>query len=260
MTTTPVSPPTEEDPDHPAGPPVYTWDVEQGWWRCLLCNSIATPLHITSRKHESRYSDHLQHPVVLPPAQPRPDQAARAAAGGGGTEPAQPPPPPPLPAQAVDGQRPVPGPAPAPLGAIHEERGIRQDEEGVDRLVCRLAVLLEQADVVLADIFHARQAERRAVGARRQLSQRWQPWDDPVRRRRDEPRRMQALSVWGEPRRHRSFGEASQLTDADGSAPRDGPPGRHQNGRWHGRCRWQDDAQQAWGTWSWDERTDAGRQ
>ena len=160
----------------------------------------------------------------------------------------------------MDGQSPVAGPPVAPPGTVDEERGIQQDEEAVDRLVWRLSVLLEQADGVLADIVHARRAERRAVGARRPPSQPWQSRDDPVRHLLDEPWQMQAPPVGGEPHRRRSLGEEPQLTDGDGSAPRDGLPGRHQNGRWYGRWWWRDDAQQARGTWYWDERTDAGRE
>ena len=260
MTATPVSPPTNEDPDRPAGPPVYTWDDEQGWWRCLLCNHIATPLHITSRRHRSRYTDHLQHPAVLPPAHPRPDQAARAAASGSGTAPA-PPPPPPLPsAQAVDGQSLVAGLAPAPLWAIDGERGIQQDVETVDQLICRLATLLEQANGVLAAIVRARRAHGRAVNAPWPPLQPWPSQDDPVRHRRDEPQQPQASPEGGEPQRDGPFGEAPQLTDGHGSAPRDGLPLRRQNGRWYGHSWWRDTAQLDQDEWSWSEWTDAGRE
>ena len=62
MMANPTNLPTNEDPDHPAGPPVYSWDDEHGWWSCQLCDNIATRDHIISRKHRARYSQHLQFP------------------------------------------------------------------------------------------------------------------------------------------------------------------------------------------------------
>ena len=260
MTATPVGLCTDEDPNHPAGPPVYSWDETQDWWRCLLCNLIATPMHITSRKHRSKYADYVRCPAVLPPARPRPDQAARAAVSGSGTAPAPPPPPPPLSAQAMDGQSPAAGPAPAPPWAIDGERGIQQDVETVDQLICRLATLLEQANGVLAAIVRARRAHGRAVNAPWPPLQPWPSQDDPVRHWRDEPQQPQASPEGGEPQRDGPFGEAPQLTDGHGSAPRDGLPLRRQNGRWYGHSWWRDTAQLDQDDWSWGEWTDAGRE
>ena len=265
VTSSPVSPPTVEDPDRPAGPPVYTWDVGQGWWRCLLCKNIATPLHITSQRHRGRYSAYLEGSLVLPPAEPRPDQAARAEASGSGNASAPPPPPPPLPAQPVDGQSPVAAPAPAPLRAMDEAWGIRQEEEAVDRLVYRLAELLRaellrEADGVLADIVHARRAGRRTVDARRPPSQAWQSQYESVRHRWDEPQQPQAPSGGGGPRWDQALGEAPRLADGHGPSRWVGQPPRRQNGRWHPRWWWRDAAQADRISWWWDEWTDAGQQ
>ena len=71
MMANPTNLPRNENPDDPAGPPVYSWDYEHDWWSCQLCDHIATRDHTNSRKHRARYSRHLQYPQTLPPANPR---------------------------------------------------------------------------------------------------------------------------------------------------------------------------------------------
>ena len=225
-----------------------------------MCDHIATGDHITSRKHQKRYSEHLEHPVFLPPARLPPAHSARAAASGSGAEPAPPPPPPPPPAQAMDGQSPVAGPPPAPPRPVDEQQDIQQGEQAVDQLVSKLAVLLEQANGVLADIIHARRAERRAVNADQPPFEPQQLQVDAERRRRDEPQQQQAPPEGGKPQQHQPHREEPQLTNGHGPAPQNGPPAEHQNGGWYGRWWWRHDAQPARGTWYWDEWIDVGHQ
>ena len=154
MTANPTNVPRNEDPDHPAGPPVYSWDHEHRWFICLLCNNVATRDHILSQKHRRRYNNHLQFPGPLPLAQLPP----RAVASGSEIPP--PPPPVPLPSGSATPQPPLPSPPPPLPTSVDVLQDIQQSDQAVDELIGRLVVLLEQANGVLADIIRARSAER----------------------------------------------------------------------------------------------------
>eukprot|EP00969_Alexandrium_andersonii_P230930 10198507-Alexandrium_andersonii.AAC.1 len=69
-----LSLPVNENPNFPAGPPVYSWDYDQTCWKCLLCKKFVTKDHINSERHRSRYREYLEDPDYwdLPPALPAP--------------------------------------------------------------------------------------------------------------------------------------------------------------------------------------------
>ena len=214
MMANPTNLPTNEDADHPAGPPVYSWENEHSWWICLLCENIATRDHINSRKHRARYSQHLQYPKTLPPAHLPPGHSACAAASGSAI------PLPPPPARGMGRQlpvgKPVASPPPPPPRPIDMQQDIQQSDQAVDQLITKLAVLLEQANGVLADIIHARRAERRAAIADHPPPEPQQPQDDAEQHQRDEPQMR---------------GDAEPQDDAEPQQPQDDPTAQHQNWR-----------------------------
>ena len=70
--------PEEEDNDVPAGPPVYSWNADSGWWTCLLCNASAQWNHMVSNKHKRNYKSYREKPGAwrLPIAIPEPPPLA----------------------------------------------------------------------------------------------------------------------------------------------------------------------------------------
>ena len=82
--------PETEDENIPMGPPIYTWNSADGWWRCLLCNGAsAQPTHITSRRHQNNYNSYRACPGAwrLPMAHPEPPPATSAPPPGIGPGP-----------------------------------------------------------------------------------------------------------------------------------------------------------------------------
>ena len=88
------------------------------------------------------------------------------------------------------------------------QQDIQQSDQAVDQLITKLAVLLEQANGVLADIIHARRAERRAAIADHPPPEPQQPQDDAEQHQRDEPQ------MWG---------DAEPQDDAEPQQPQDDP-------------------------------------